>query len=305
MPSPPGQGDEEVTSSGYLSGCPLAHPAGKGDRLGHAEPPIAHQTRDVTEITETQQEAGAVPAGALVALVTGANKGIGLETVRRLAGAGYRVYLTARNPELGQPAADTAGASFLQMDVTSDESVRQAAKAVEQAEGHLDVLVNNVGITGPLRDVHDYTADDIAAILMINVVGYVRVIHAFLPLLERSQDPRIVNVGSGLGSFGLFHDESRIESRAGTPLYGAAKAAINMLTARYAKLLPGIRINVADPGMTATDLSGGQGHSVRDGTDAIVAYALAPPGGRPEPTATAAAPFPGSPLSPPTPTTPR
>ena len=68
-----------------------------------------------------------------------------------------------------------------------------------------------------------------------------------MPLLERSQDPRIVKVGSGLGSFGLFRDEGRIESRAGTPLYGAAKAAINMLTARYAKLLPGIRINVAEP----------------------------------------------------------
>jgi NAD(P)-dependent dehydrogenase (short-subunit alcohol dehydrogenase family) len=233
----------------------------------------------VTEITEVQQEANATPAGAPVALVTGANKGIGLETVRRLAGAGYRVYLTARNPELGKPAAGTAGACFLQMDVTSDESVRQAAKAVERTEGHLDVLVNNAGITGPLRDVHDYAADDIAAILMTNVVGYVRVIHAFLPLLERSQDPRIVNAGSGLGSFALFPDESRIESRVGTPLYGAAKAAINMLTARYAKLLPGIRINVADPGMTATDLSGGQGHSVHDGTDAIIAYALAPPGG--------------------------
>ena len=259
----------------HVSGRPRIRTAW-GDRLGHPVPPIAQQTRSVTE---TQQEAKATPAGALVALVTGANKGIGLETVRRLAGAGYRVYLTARNPELGQPAADTAGASFLQMDVTSDESVRHAAAVVERTDGHLDVLVNNAGITGPLRDAHDYTADDIAAVLATNVVGYVRVIHAFLPLLERSQDPRIVNVGSGLGSFGLFHDESRIESRAGTPVYGAAKAAINMLTARYAKLLPGIRINVADPGMTATDLSGGHGHPVHDGTDAIIAYALAAPGG--------------------------
>jgi NAD(P)-dependent dehydrogenase (short-subunit alcohol dehydrogenase family) len=251
-----------------------------------------------------QQEANATPAGALVALVTGANKGIGLETVRRLAGAGYRVYLTARNPELGQPAAGTVGASFLQMDVTSDESVRRAAEVVEQADGRLDVLVNNAGITGPLRDVHDYTADDIATVLMTSVVGYVRVIHAFLPLLERSRDARIVNVGSGLGSFGLFHDQSRVESRAGTPLYGAAKATINMLTARYAKLLPGIRVNVADPGMTATDLSGGHGHSVRDGTDAIIACALAAPGARPEPSATATATFPGNPPFLPDPVTP-
>ena len=212
-----------------------------------------------------------------VALVTGANKGIGLETVRRLVGAGHRVYLGARDAERGRAAADTAGADFVQLDVTSDNSVRRAADTVERAEGHLDVLVNNAGITGPVRDVHEYEGDDMAAVLMTNVVGYVRVIHAFLPLLERSSDPRIVNVSSGLGSFALAHDPSRIESRAPSPLYAAAKSAINMLTVRYAQLLPEIRINSADPGMTATDLSGGQGHSIQDGTDAIVAFALSQP----------------------------
>jgi NAD(P)-dependent dehydrogenase (short-subunit alcohol dehydrogenase family) len=218
-------------------------------------------------------------AGVPVALVTGGNKGIGLETVRRLVEAGYRVYLGARNPELGKKAAAEAGAQFLELDVTSDASVDHAAEIVETAEGRLDVLVNNAGITGPLVEAKDYTADDAAAVLLTNVVGYVRMIHAFLPLLEKSDDPRIVNVSSGLGSFGLFHDESRIESRFGSPLYAAAKAAINMLTARYARLLPHMGINAADPGMTATDLSGGQGHSVQDGTDAIVAFALAEPSG--------------------------
>ena len=216
---------------------------------------------------------------APVALVTGGNKGIGLETVRRLVKAGYRVYLTARDPGLGEPAADEAGVRFLELDVTSDASVEHAAGVIEAAEGHLDVLVNNAGITGPVADAKDYTADDATAVLLTNVVGYVRVIHAFLPLLERSTNPRIVNVSSGLGSFGLFHDDSRIESRFGSPLYGAAKAAINMLTARYARLLPTMRVNAADPGMTATDLSGGQGHTVKDGTDAIIAYALDGPGG--------------------------
>lgn len=150
---------------------------------------------------------------APVALVTGADKGIGLETARRLAGAGYWVYLTARSSERGQAAAATAGAQFLELDVTSDESVRHAADSIEQAGGHLDVLVNNAGITGPMRDPHDYTADDMTEVLLTNVVGYIR----------------------------------------------------------------------ADAGLTATDLSGGQGHSVRDGTDAIIGYALAAPGG---PTAT-------------------
>src|ERR1700691_1107112 len=124
-----------------------------------------------------------------VALVTGAGKSIGLETARRLAGAGYRVYLTARSSERGQPAAATAGAQFLELDVTSDESVRHAAGSVEQADGHLDVLVNNAGITGPVRDPHDYTADDMTEVLLTNVVGYIRLIHAFLPLLEKSDDP--------------------------------------------------------------------------------------------------------------------
>ena len=149
---------------------------------------------------------------------------------------------------------------------------------VSLVTGLLDVLVNNAGITGPLRDVHDYEGGDMAAVLLTNVAGYVRVIHAFLPLLERSPDPRIVNVSSGLGSFGLAHDESRSESRAPSPLYAASKSAINMLTVRYAQLLPGIRINSADPGMTATDLSGGRGHPVEDGTDAIIAFALGGPG---------------------------
>jgi NAD(P)-dependent dehydrogenase (short-subunit alcohol dehydrogenase family) len=213
------------------------------------------------------------------ALVTGANKGIGLETVRRLIDGGVRVYLAARDEERGRSAAAEVGATPIVLDVSSDESVASAAELVRQEDGHLDLLVNNAGITGPLRDVHDYTATDISEVLLTNVAGYVRVMHAFLPLLEAAADPRIVNVSSGLGSFALFHDLDRIEATAGTPLYAASKAAINMLTIRYARLLPHIRINIADPGMTATDLSGQHGHSVQDGTDAIIAFAFAESGG--------------------------
>ena len=213
------------------------------------------------------------------ALITGANKGLGREAARRLLASGHDVWLAARDPDRGQAAAEEVGGRFVELDVTSDDSVRRAAEIVEQEVGHLDVLVNNAGITGPLSDVHEYDGDDMATVLSTNVTGFVRVIHAFLPLLERSSDPRIVNVSSGLGSFALAHDESRIEFSGGTPLYAAAKSAINMLTVRYARLLPGIRINAADPGMTATDLSDGHGHSVQDGTDAIVAFALDGPDG--------------------------
>jgi NAD(P)-dependent dehydrogenase (short-subunit alcohol dehydrogenase family) len=146
-------------------------------------------------------ESASVP----VALVTGADKGIGLETARRLAGAGYRVYLTARSSQRGGAAAVTAGARFLELDVTSDESVRHAAGCIEQTEGRLDMLVNNAGITGPVRDdPHDYTTGGMTEVLLTNVVGYLRVIHAFLPLLEKGDDSRIVNVSSGLGSFTCF-----------------------------------------------------------------------------------------------------
>lgn len=218
-------------------------------------------------------------ADAPVTLVTGANKGIGLETVRRLVDAGHRVYLAARDEDRGRSAAASVGAIFVQLDTTDNDSVASAAEAVEEWDGHLDVLINNAGITGPLRDVQDYEGDDIARVLLTNVAGYVRVIHAFLPLLERATDPHIINVSSGIGSFGLFHDPDRIERDSSTPLYGAAKAGINMLTVRYARLLPNVRINAADPGMTATDLSGGHGHSVAEGTDAIIALALSGPDG--------------------------
>lgn len=211
-----------------------------------------------------------------ISLITGANKGLGYETARRLLAAGHVVYVGARDPGRGRSAAATLGACFVHLDVTSDASVRQAAERLQQEHGHLDVLVNNAAITGPVRDIRAYDGDAMAEVLMTNVVGYVRMIHAFLPLLERSSDPRIVNVSSGLGSFTWAHDETRIESRAPTPLYAAAKAAVNMLTVRYAQSLPGIRINAADPGLTATDLSGGQGHSATDGTDAIVGFALGP-----------------------------
>ena len=212
-----------------------------------------------------------------IILITGANKGLGYESARRLVDAGHTVYVGSRDPERGQAAADNLGANFVQLDVTSDESVRWAAESIGEEQGLLDVLVNNAGITGPVRDIRDYDGDAMTTVLSTNVVGYIRVIHAFLPLLERATQPRIVNVSSGLGSFALAHDDSRIESRAPSPLYAAAKSAINMLTVRYAQALPGIRINVADPGLTATDLSGGNGHSVEDGADPIVAFALAGP----------------------------
>lgn len=209
-----------------------------------------------------------------VTLVTGANKGLGFETACRLKAHGHKVYIGARDKPRGQTAADELGVAFVQLDVTDEASVAKAAAELERLEGHLDVLVNNVGIPGPHRNAEDLTADDATEVFDTNVVGAVRVMHAFLPLLERSDSPAIVNVTSGLGSFAVTQDPSRIEFRVGTPLYSASKAALTMLTTEYAKLLPHIRVNAADPGYTATDFNGNSGpQTVTEGTDAIVQIA--------------------------------
>lgn len=212
-------------------------------------------------------------------LITGANKGLGYETARRLIAEGHTVWIGARDESRGRRAADELGARFVQLDVTDDASVAAAAATVGSAGG-LDVLVNNAGISGPQAEAGALTGADALAVLDTNVVGIVRTTHAFLPLLRASAAPTIVNVTSGLGSFAAVHDESRIESSVVAPLYTASKSAVTMLTVQYAKALPGIRVNAADPGYTATDLNGNSGpQTVTEGTDAIVELALLGPDG--------------------------
>ncbi|MFI5841554.1 SDR family NAD(P)-dependent oxidoreductase [Catenuloplanes sp. NPDC051500] len=216
-----------------------------------------------------------------ITFITGANKGLGRETARRLIEAGHTVLLGARDPEAGAAAAADLGARFVQIDVTDDESVAKAAADVEAHEGALDVLINNAGIHGQFGDPSGLTGADVLTVLDVNVAGVVRASTAFLPLLKRSPDPVIINVTSRMGDLGATHDPSRPESGAIAPTYCASKAALTMLTAQYAKALPGIRINAADPGYTATDLNGHSGHqTVTEGTDAIVALATEGPGHR-------------------------
>ncbi|WP_033338536.1 SDR family NAD(P)-dependent oxidoreductase [Catenuloplanes japonicus] len=216
-----------------------------------------------------------------ITFITGANKGLGRETARRLVEAGHTVLLGARDQEAGTAAAEALGARFVRIDVTDEESVRAAAADVEAHEGALDVLINNAGIHGPFGDPSTLTGAQVLAVLDVNVAGAVRVSTAFLPLLKRSADPVIINVSSAMGDLGATHDPARPESGAITPVYSASKAALTMLTAIYAKALPGIRINAADPGYTATDLNGHSGHqTVTEGTDAVVALATEGPGHR-------------------------
>lgn len=214
-----------------------------------------------------------------ITFITGANKGLGYETARRLTELGQTVILGARDRERGAAAAEKLGARFVPVDVTDDASVAAAAADIAGCEGHLDILINNAGIVGPHRPADELTGSDATGVFGTNVVSIVAMTTAFLPLLRKSADPVIINVSSGMGSFAATHDRDRVESTIAAPLYTASKAAVTMLTTQYAKALPGIRINAADPGYTATDFNNHRGtQTVTEGTDAIVALATEGPG---------------------------
>ena len=211
--------------------------------------------------------------------ITGANKGLGHETARRLLALGHTVIVGARDEERGTEAAAALGARFVRIDVTDDASVTAAAADVAAHEGVLDVLINNAGVHGPHGDPAELTGADALGVFDVNVFGVVRTITAFLPLLRRSSDPVVINVSSGMGSLAITHDPSRIESSVVAPLYTASKAALTMLTTQYAKAFKGVRVNAVDPGYTATDLNGHSGpQTVTEGTDAIVRLATEEPG---------------------------
>ncbi|WP_067833454.1 SDR family oxidoreductase [Actinomadura kijaniata] len=211
-----------------------------------------------------------------IALVTGASRGLGRETVRRFAGMGWRVFLSARDAGRGTTAVreladEGLEVEFVQLDVTDDASVRAAADAVKARAGRLDVLVNNAGIGGPRAAPADTRADGLREVFETNVFGVVRVTSAFLPLLRAAENPRIVMVSSGMGSVTTLSDPALAGLVPPALGYPASKAALNMIANRYAAALPDIRVNAVDPGYTATDLNGHTGHqTLTEGTDAIV-----------------------------------
>jgi NAD(P)-dependent dehydrogenase (short-subunit alcohol dehydrogenase family) len=209
-----------------------------------------------------------------VTLITGANKGLGFETARRLIALGHSVYLGARNPEKGEAAAERLGAVFVRLDVTDDASVAAAAAWIERNQTGLDVLINNAGIPGDEIAPAEETAEHVRRVYDTNVLGVVRVTHAMLPLLRASPAPVIVNVSSALGSFSAVTDPLRLESKFSLLGYCSSKSAVTMLTVQYAKTLPELRINAVDPGCTATDLNGHRGaQTVEQGAEAIVRLA--------------------------------
>ncbi|GAA5051674.1 SDR family oxidoreductase [Streptomyces similanensis] len=219
-------------------------------------------------------------------LITGANKGLGFETARRLFAAGHTVYLGSRDEARGRAAAERLGerARAVPLDVTDDASVAAAVRTVE-AGGGLDVLVNNAGIEarGPHNEVAgaaDLTADAMRTVFETNVFGTVRVTHAFLPLLRRSAAPVVVNVSSGLASLTHMSEPGHPGSAYPGVAYPASKTAVNMITVQYAKALPELRVNAVEPGFTRTDLNGNTGtQTVEEGAEIIVRMAQVGPDG--------------------------
>ncbi|WP_131736218.1 SDR family oxidoreductase [Actinomadura roseirufa] len=203
-----------------------------------------------------------------IALVTGANKGIGFEIAAGLGALGWSVGVGARDAGRGEAAVDklrAGGADVfaVPLDVTDDASVTAAAALIEERHGRLDALVNNAGVTGGMPQ--NPTAVGVAAIraaVETNVIGVVRVTNTMLPLLRRSPSPRIVNMSSTVGS--LTRQTSSAGQETTGPLsaaYSPSKTFLNAVTIQYAKELHGtnILINAACPGYVATDLNGFRG----------------------------------------------
>lgn len=201
-----------------------------------------------------------------IALITGANKGIGFATARLLGERGMRVLLGARDIERGRKAeaelrADGLDATFVRLDVTDEVTITEAAAFIAEQHGHLDVLVNNAAIGGAFAKASDTTVGDLRTVFETNVFGIVAVTNALLPLLRKAPAARIVNVSSEVGSIASMTDVSSPLWQLGSITYPASKSAVNMISAMYAKELreTPIKVNAANPGYCATDFNGNSG----------------------------------------------
>jgi NAD(P)-dependent dehydrogenase (short-subunit alcohol dehydrogenase family) len=222
-----------------------------------------------------------------VAVVTGANKGIGFEIARQLAQKGLRVYLGSRDEARGRDAAEKLRAEGLdvaplRLDVTNERSVADVVSQVEREAGRLDVLVNNAAIAIDDAPASKLSIDVLRRTYETNVFGVVRATQAFLPLLRKSDAGRIVNLTSGLGSLAQSSDPSWEFAGAKYLAYNSSKTAVNAITVQFAWELRDtpIKVNAADPGYVATDMNRHQGvRSVEQGAATPVRLALLPADG--------------------------
>ena len=217
-----------------------------------------------------------------IALVTGANKGIGLEVARQLGKAGHHILLGARDEARGREAEKTLrnegiNVRFVAIDLSDTASLSVAAADIEANEGRIDILVNNAGVAIQGDGLPGSTdLDVVRRTFETNFFGTVAVTQALLPLVKKSRAGRIVNVSSGLGSIALNADPNWAYAAVKLTGYNASKAALNMFTVLLAAELKdtGIKVNAVNPGYTATDLNGNSGHqSIEEGAAETVRMA--------------------------------
>jgi NAD(P)-dependent dehydrogenase (short-subunit alcohol dehydrogenase family) len=218
------------------------------------------------------------------ALITGANKSIGFEVARQLAQNGIFVYIGSRNLQNGEAAVEKLKAEGLndvaaiQLDVTNDESVKAARAELGEKVDALDILINNAGISGGMpQTALAYPVEGIKEVFETNLYGVVRVMQAFIDLVQKAPEPRIVNVTSGLGSLTLASDPASPYYHVKGSAYHVSKTALNMYTVVLAYELRDTpaKVNAVDPGYTKTDFNNNQGFgTVEDAAARIVKYAL-------------------------------
>ncbi len=222
-----------------------------------------------------------------VALITGANKGIGLEIARQLGRQGITVLLGARDEGRGEEASeklriDGVDARSVPLDVTRPETIDRAARRIEKEFGRLDIIVNNAGIFLGEASPSELDVQVLHRTFETNFFGAVAVTKAMLPLLRKSPAGRIVNMSSGLGSLAQTSDPGWEFSHLNLLAYNSSKTALNAATVQFAKELRDtpIKVNAADPGYTATDMNHHQGtRSVEQGARAAVRLATLPEDG--------------------------
>ncbi|QHT67386.1 SDR family NAD(P)-dependent oxidoreductase [Rhodocytophaga rosea] len=222
-----------------------------------------------------ENQIGSSANNQLVALVTGANQGVGFQIAKALAAHGYSVYVGSRNLKNGEKAAAKMGinAYAIQLDVNQQASIIAAVAQIEKEHGHLDLLVNNAGISHagkPGRTLEEITEDgrastaslaEVRTVWETNVFGVIAVTQAMLPLLRKSSAARIVNVSSGLGSLTWISDPACWAREHFGVVYAASKSALNAITMAFAIELEkeNIKVNAVSPGFTATALNNFQG----------------------------------------------
>ena len=210
------------------------------------------------------------------ALITGANRGIGFEISRQLGKRGFRVFLTARNPEAGEKAArqlqeEGLDVWFIQLDVTDEKSIEQGVKAVRKQVDQLGVLVNNAGIMIDKGNIVKMPIDVLQQTIQTNVYGPIRIIQSLLPLLANGA--RIINMSSGLGSLSSMSRYS--------PAYSISKTMFNAVTRQFASALAdrNIAVNSVSPGWVRTAMGGQSApRSVEKGAETVVWLATEAPG---------------------------